>query len=421
MTHLRSLRRIGVVAALATAFWLGTTTATPTSLAGAGTTVPSVDVRTYGANGDGTHDDTRAIRRAMRAMAALGGTVRFPRGIYKVSAITVPDGVRLVGAGMAKSWIRGRVIAGSNVRLRDLKLGAKGHAFRVTAGAHDSTFLRCRFRGGGGSGGDSNTILLGNYANSCSDLTFRDCKIECTLGDYDNIRITENATDPAGAHVERITFEGCHIGVSNGVRRGSPRMDFEAYCDSQTGGTTYYHGYHDIAIIDCVFETSDWYNIDVTSPEAFRVRDASYHGSSGVTIRGCTLKGGKNYTICVESPTGTVIEGNTIWRGGSNTLKWGCGDMSTVDPGTIVRNNTFLLDVDNGFSLGSPAFYLRGGDNEVTGNTIRTSSAGMLFYLDQARDNVVSGNTIEAPAGATLFKQESNCSGNLLAPNTIVN
>jgi hypothetical protein len=326
---------------------------------------------------------------------STGRPLSLTAGVHQISR-EIPDRARIRAAGDGPVHVKGRITFGSRSVFSGMKMGDAGPAIRNRAGATDTRFENCQLRGGGGSGGDQNNLLLGNYANSCSDLTFSGCNIECTLGGYNNIRITENATDPAGAHVERITFKGCHIGVHNGVRKGCPRMDLEAYCDAQSGGTTYYHGYHDLAIVDCVFEASDWYNIDVTTPEADRPRAGDYHGSSGVRIRGCTLKGGKLYTICVESPTGTVIEGNTIYRGGDYTLKWGSGDMSTVDPGTIVRDNVIDTVTDQGIpASGNSVFYIRGGKNVVTDNRITVPAGAKVFYVEQAgRGNVTSPNTI---------------------------
>ena len=414
------LRRITVVAALVAALCLGTASAMPTRLAGI--TAPSVDVRAYGAKGNGSHDDTAAIRRAMRAVSAAGGTVRFARGVYKVSAITVPNGVSLVGAGMNVCWIRGRVTAGSHVTLRDLKVGAKGYSFRLTAKARLSTFEHVRFRGGGGSGGDAPVILLGDWARSCDHITFKDCKVECNLGvedssfsrGFNNIRITENAA-PGGAHVDSITFDGCRIGVSNGVRSGCPRMSLEAYTADLAGTGVFTHGWSNLKIIGCVFEAADWYNIDL----ADHAKPDGSRASGPALVSGCTLKGAANYTICVESPKGVVIENNTIYRAATNTFKMGWRDMSTVDPATVVRNNLFDLTVNNGFSAGSPLFWLKGGDNRFTGNTVKTTSTGRIFELTQARDNTVTGNLLTVPASATLFAVDEGCSGNVLSPNTV--
>ena len=63
------------------------------------------NVRTYGAKGDGTTDDTAAIQAAINAaVATAGGTVYVPAGTYKVtSTLTIPNsgqvGIQVEGAG----------------------------------------------------------------------------------------------------------------------------------------------------------------------------------------------------------------------------------------------------------------------------------------------------------------------------------
>lgn len=76
-----------------------------------------INVRAFGAVGDGIVDDKAAIEAAFRAAIDTGvETVYFPAGTYRVALsnvtpnttnrITVPDGIRIVGAGRAVSTIR---------------------------------------------------------------------------------------------------------------------------------------------------------------------------------------------------------------------------------------------------------------------------------------------------------------------------
>jgi hypothetical protein len=71
----------------------------------------SVSVKDFGAKGDTTAagvgtDDTAAIIAAYTAVAATGGTVRFPQGRYKfTSQLVMPVGVNFKGAGRSvQSW-----------------------------------------------------------------------------------------------------------------------------------------------------------------------------------------------------------------------------------------------------------------------------------------------------------------------------
>jgi polygalacturonase len=47
-----------------------------------------LDVRNYGAFGDGVHDDTAAIQKAINSLPSTGGTVFVPAGTYLINAVT---------------------------------------------------------------------------------------------------------------------------------------------------------------------------------------------------------------------------------------------------------------------------------------------------------------------------------------------
>jgi hypothetical protein len=64
---------------------------------------PTLNVKAFGATGDGVTDDTAAIQRALDAAAtADGGIVFFPNGRYKVTATLAitNNGVSIIGAGI---------------------------------------------------------------------------------------------------------------------------------------------------------------------------------------------------------------------------------------------------------------------------------------------------------------------------------
>lgn len=59
----------------------------------------TVNVRAFGATGDGTTDDTAACQAALNA--AVGGQVFLPAGVYSVNPLYVPIGTRVFGAGLS--------------------------------------------------------------------------------------------------------------------------------------------------------------------------------------------------------------------------------------------------------------------------------------------------------------------------------
>jgi hypothetical protein len=58
-----------------------------------------VDIREFGATGEGAADDTAAVSSAYRALGAGGGTIFFPKGEYLFNITVAKDGVFLRGAG----------------------------------------------------------------------------------------------------------------------------------------------------------------------------------------------------------------------------------------------------------------------------------------------------------------------------------
>lgn len=59
---------------------------------------PWVDVKAFGAVGDGETDDTEAIQSAIDSIEAIGGIVLFPKGTYLVSdSIVLPSSITLLG------------------------------------------------------------------------------------------------------------------------------------------------------------------------------------------------------------------------------------------------------------------------------------------------------------------------------------
>src|SRR5438132_1119586 len=55
--------------------------------------VAELNVRAYGATGNGVTDDTAAVQRAFNGAAAGGNAVYFPPGTYLLRTVSIPNGI----------------------------------------------------------------------------------------------------------------------------------------------------------------------------------------------------------------------------------------------------------------------------------------------------------------------------------------
>lgn len=380
-----------------------------------------VNVLAFGAKGDGTTDDTAALARAMRAAVRAHRRLFVPAGVYRINQLALPDGLVLRGAARSTTWLRGHVTFGSNQVLRDLMIGDAGAAaVWHKSGATNTVFERVRFRGGGGARGSrSAPVIFIGGSRSCRDVSFIDCEIECNLGTetpgdtnyggtYNNITIMS-----LSALVTDITFDGCHVGVSNGRRSGSPRFGIECYT-----GNAGAPGFHNITLRDCVFEAADAETLDFSDLPASR--------STGVLVEGCLIKGGgvirQNWGNAVnfELPKGFVFRNNTVWRSYNTCFQMTRrSDSYSADASAVITGNTFDFAYDNGITPGTDyPISLRLDNNQFTDNTITLDYGSTLMRLRECHNTTVTGNT--ASIGGRIFAVETEGSeGNTIQGNTV--
>lgn len=381
------------------------------------------DVREFGARGDGSNDDSTALRTAMAAAAAAGGgTVYLPAGIYPCpddDGLDLPDGVSLRGDSASASWLKGRLNFGSQSRVSDLKIGDLGTCAVTNApGANGTTFSRCRFHGGGSKeGSDSSVVYLGGDQGNVSDIVFVDCEIERTsyqppsgVDAYaanvgNTITIHEFTHLRDSGHVENITFRDCHLGSSNGRAKGALRMMMEAFSwDGRTGRV--FHGWKDLTFDGCTIEASDTTGLDFADGP---LTAAGKHSAHGVLITGCTFLGARKdetyghggVPIVYEGPTGIVIKDNLFYAAPQNVIGGSHIQRSTDSPGLLIQGNTFDMTTS---PIGlihereEPCITLMGYNSRVIDNDFRFDTGFGVLITGGGGHTVFSavGNLIKA-------------------------
>jgi hypothetical protein len=104
---------------------------------------PSINVRNYGATGNGSSDDTKAFNLAMDAADSLHLPVFVPIGFYKVAIVLSHDGLSIIGEQQPGEHLTGgTVIIGKiscnnkrNISITNLGIDPRGQLQAVDAGA----------------------------------------------------------------------------------------------------------------------------------------------------------------------------------------------------------------------------------------------------------------------------------------------
>lgn len=175
-----------------------------------------VDIRVYGAKGDGITDDTIAIQNAILSLGSTGGTVFFPKGIYKVTeqtSLILKESISFRGIG-AGSVIRVSGITGfaflssqcSNLSFRDMAFVGDGINVPHQQGA--LSFLK------GDNTVNSNhiidNVIVSNFSGNAIQIQApRSCKINnVNLENIGGIAI--NIFNGDSINIESVSILNCN-------------------------------------------------------------------------------------------------------------------------------------------------------------------------------------------------------------------
>jgi hypothetical protein len=207
-----------------------------------------------------------------------------------------------------------------------------------------------------------------------------------------------------GALVDSVTFDGCHIGVSNGVKAGSPFAGLICWTPPSTTGK----GWSNINVIDTVFEVSDWHCIDLASPPP----DGGVAHGGPALIRGCTLKGAAAQDLCIEGPVGVEVDRTTFYAAGQTMLGAGAYRNNATN---YTNYNVHDCVFDSGAVTGADwAVTLKGGGNKFTNNVI--DAVSQMVLLEDYHHGAFSGNVCRdhSTRNANYVLVVKNCSSNNL-------
>ncbi len=343
-----------------------------------------LNVRDFGARGDGCADDTPAVLAALQA-ASPGGTVFFPKGRYGIRPIRVPSHVTLLGQS---SW---GYVDRRNAQREEADPGALGNAvlFALDAGA---------------------PALL-------------------------------QLEDARGTRIQGLSFDGCRLGdsfgcMAAGPARGPQNLAFEDLrADHFTGNALTLRQVEGFAVRRCLFIQNGGHAMDVSGSRNGTVIDtqlsynkgAGFYGIGGgmerFIILSNRIEGGHPGGVYLQGASGVMVNGNSFDTAMGPAVSFlectGCtaaGNMARLsghdqegilDTHVLLRNCAGISITGNAFwgwpSLGTNPWVASYGvygenltDCIITQNTMLESCRTALIQLEGNISRVITENNAGA-------------------------
>ncbi len=243
-----------------------------------------VNVRLYGAKGDGVTDDTTALQNAVNA--ASGRTILIPAGTYILSdTITIPrteNGIRITGSGSRATVLKNQTRTGAPII--EIEQGADGSP--AVPGIRGCVIEHMRIIGGSTGGG--NGIDVGYRFGG---VQLNDLYLTSIGGDGINA-VSGNAVDITCNNVEVNTCYGIGFNFTAAATINTLSMNC-CYANTCTDGFKI-AGVAAATLVACMADNNSLYG---------------YRLAGSVTLVGCTAENNSGYGFAA------VGAGNLTWIG----------------------------------------------------------------------------------------------------------
>jgi hypothetical protein len=353
----------------------------------------AVNVKTHGATGNGSTDDTAAIAAAITA-AGVGGVIRVPLGTYKVSApLTLLSKQTIFGDGWGSS-----IVAVAGTLTAD---GTGGPVLGNTTDINDIAIRNLSITGFTGTSANSSPHLIGALRPNrwrIEDVKFIGSAATCWGVLFDG------GSDN--------TIRGCDFAdLSYGTVIGTV-ADAAYACDRNLVAAC---NFRNIALNPVYLTNSIWSPVSTAHPKDNAVIGnqmdgwgdcgiESGAGCYGSVIVGNTLSGGTgigNVGIIVRDNVDTIVNDNVI----RNVSQAGYGDGISILPiygqsiNIVIAGNTVSGCTGNGLAIGADAnITVTGGsyhDNALNGINVGAAASlqmtGVLAYFNGLEGFLLNG------------------------------
>jgi len=322
-----------------------------------GTTVRSV--KTYGAVGDGRHDDTAAIQAAINSLPSTGGTVTIPAGTYMIDT-----GKKI----NLRSKMLLKMDPGAILKAKTTSLSR--HYILAIASDTDVEIA------GGQLVGDRDTHIFGSSSTeewghgisiggSARRVTIRDLRVSKCTGDgvciggaaYDvviaNIISTNNRRQGLSiTNCSNIRVYDSEFSYSKGT---SPECGIDIEPDANGSCT-------DVIIKNCRLNNNAKYGLNI------------WKRTTNVTITGCTLERNGSLGIGTNGISGLKVTNNTIRYNSATGVVYNTGTRNLTHSGNLSYGNYTRL----GTKTRTP-FTLTGWSTKIERDVLRKSDYALTI------------------------------------------
>lgn len=371
-----------------------------------------VNVKDFGAKGDGVANDTTAIQAAITAVAS-GGRVVFPPGNYLVSPMTISNvsNVTFEGDNNNRSILKlastGTLLSLPNAQLcRVTRLG-----FQTNATAQVMTNASgLRFDTGAGN----------NTVDDCAFIGF-------SLG---GMKIVGTASVPLSGH--KVTncyflgngqyqFHGYHCNDFHIERNQFGRLDgialatIGAYLENSSAGI-YLGNYHwdntqGFKASACHYNTYTGNRFEESSQSNVVLDSGSYNIFSNNKCHTASKGASGTYdNVVIQNVSVLSVLGNTVFSWNATTSRWGINFATSCDNITVGKNKIDGFNPSYGpIGIGSSVGVIA-ADFELRGVTHQQSTSNTVSYIGPQINTFAEGQaTYPMTRRCTLLRVYAAC------------
>jgi hypothetical protein len=364
----------------------------------------ALNVKDFGALGNGAHDDTAAIQSAINSLPAAGGIVLVPAGTYVISAsLVLSEGVRLTGSGSG-SVLR---VAASASGIDVIKIG-DGVATVSFAGVSNIKISSDGQKSGGAA------IVLNNayrtWLESLSlEFQYRGVYI------HNSTAVWLNRSDIRDTKENAITIE-------SDLGKGFEWYIDSVLCDnptvSNTGTGLLWDGGESLHVSHSNFQrftngfvvnTSNGREsrfafiegmiCDFATDNNIRITNNGSGTAVGLTFTNCWSGTAGNYGILIDRPGGGIVQGirwvgGKVFHNGLAGFRLAGGQDTHISDCDIIANSQTASAARHGIEVGGNVNEFSVTGCRIGGGFQQGDTQGYAIHIDPGTSDhyIITGN-----------------------------